>query len=207
MLHQKVSASTLISNLYFLGLAWSSKTSSSWLWFELFNLDAQSPICIWSWWKVSSGFRRYQKLFRQCFGYHWSWLYRLFFVRSTNFVTDWRLILPDLHKLFYNSKLAELVFWILEIFVNLINSVIVFCLYLWQRTTCKNPSTHLKIFRTFFVIQDSALGVALVKLASDAPAGDFSAVGRPCDSCQAVFWRMRDLEFQGSAIHVPYVDL
>ena len=119
-------------------------------------------------------------------------------------------IYKDLLKLFYNSKLAKVVFWILEIFVNLINSVIVFwiiCLYLWQRTTCKNPSTHLKIFRTFFVIQDSALGVALVKLASDAPAGDFSAVGRPCDRCQAVLWRMRDLEFQGSAIHVPYVDL
>ena len=66
-------------------------------------------------------------------------------------------------------------------------SLVTKCVYLWQRTTCKNRK-NLKIFRTFFVIKDSALGVALVKLASDAPAGDFSAVGRPCDRCQAEFF-------------------
>ena len=127
MLHQKVSASTLISNLYFLGLAWSSKTSSSWLWFELFNLDAQSPICIWSWWKVSSGFRRYQKLFRQCFGYHWSWLYRLFFFRSTNFchhltqnmTTDFFTFCQIYTNCSEIQNLKNLCFWISEQFVYL----------------------------------------------------------------------------------------
>ena len=95
------------------------------------------------------------------------------------------------------------VFWISEIFVNLTKSVVVF----WVIGDKMCLSLTKKIFRTFFVIQDSTLGVTLVELASDAPAGNFSAIGGPCDRCQAVLWRMRDLEFQGSAIHVPYVDL